>query len=143
MDKELILKHIDKIFEGFIKKDFDLLKKTHKPRWTGFLASSREIIKNREEYLKFLKEKLEKIDYERYKILEINFHFNGDSCVVPYIAILSGKIKGGKNVEFKLRIVDFFVKENGEWNLAGSCVNLHPDELDKKFQKNIRLILNE
>jgi hypothetical protein len=55
--------------------------------------------------------------------------FFGAVCVVPYIARLRGTWNSGDLFKIKLRVLDAYVQQDGEWNQVASNISLHPDTL--------------
>jgi ketosteroid isomerase-like protein len=134
-DRDAIRKHIDKIFQAYIQKDAAVIRATHANEWTGFQSSSRTAIHGIDEYMKdvdgFLKAP---VRMTAYKMLEFDVIFYGDVAIVPYIADVTYEYQGQPSTQ-KLRVLDIYAKQAGEWNQVGSDTTLHPDSLAADLQQ--------
>ncbi|MGD8966764.1 MAG: hypothetical protein PVI07_04570 [Anaerolineae bacterium] len=61
--------------------------------------------------------------------IEIDYVFHGTLCVVPYIARLRSTRTAGRIVEIKVRVLDVYAQEDGDWHQVASHMSLHPDTL--------------
>jgi ketosteroid isomerase-like protein len=133
-DRLAIQAHIDAVFDAYIRKDREDLRKTHAENWRGFLSSSRQIIRGIDEYMQQAEPFLSSTyKIESYRILDMDIVFYGDIAFVSYIADLDLNTQGQVSHN-KLRVVDLYVKSGGHWNQAGSQVDTHPDTLDSTSQ---------
>ena len=135
-DRKAILAHIDSIFDAFIRKDGDKLRATHGARWRGYLAGSRSMIKGIDEYMKTVSPGLKNPNgMADYKILESDVVFYGnDFAVVPFVAEITSRVGGRKIPGGKLRILDVFHKEKGEWIQVASNTATHPETIAQARQ---------
>ena len=136
-DRLTILKHIDSIFRAYIDKDMETIRRTHRPEWKGFTVRSRATIHDREQYLREAERLLQHQDWKFFEISDDSVAFYGETAVVTYIARVSGQTPQGMYFESKLRVMDIYVRSDGEWTLAASSVSLHPDEIDKRLSTAI------
>ena len=129
-DEKLIRDHIDKIFMAYINKDTVTIRKTHSKNWRGFLSFSTTILRGIDAYMK---DALPPDFFETnnqwrmvsYKMLDYDIVFHDQTGIVSYIAEIfweDGKEKGS----YKLRSVDVYGKENGEWNQIASNIGPLP-----------------
>src|SRR5712692_2186662 len=90
-DREAILAHLDKIFQGFIHQDAALLRAGHSAEWRGFLERSRTIGKGIDAYMQAVGGALKSpVHMTAYKILDLDTVFYGDVAIVPYICEVEG-----------------------------------------------------
>jgi ketosteroid isomerase-like protein len=129
VDRDAIREHIDTIFQAYIQKDRETIQATHSKEWRGFLSASRSTIKGIDEYMEAAKRALGRpggiVDYE---MLEFDVLFYGDMAVVPYVAAMDVEIPGAKTpLKAKLRVLDIYAKQNGDWIQVASNTVRHPD----------------
>ncbi|MCI0485262.1 MAG: nuclear transport factor 2 family protein [Blastocatellia bacterium] len=131
-DRKAILAHIDSIFDAFIRKDAEKLRATHGTHWRGYLINSRTMIRGIDEYMKTVTPGLKSADgMADYKILESDVVFYGDDlAVVPYVAEITRKKRSGG----KLRVLDVYHKEKGEWIQVASNTATHPETIAQSRQ---------
>lgn len=126
-DRDAIRAHIDSVFQAYIKHDRSAVRETHTQNWRGFIRPSRTIVRGIDEYMNQAEPILASpYTIKGYKIIDSDITFYDDTAFVSYIADLDTEVEG---IVFhdKLRVVDLYVKEHGEWNQAGSQVATHPD----------------
>ena len=131
-DRQAIYAHIDKIFNAFVNSDCDVIRATHAQNWIGFTGNSRSIEKGLDGYIKSTARWCGEGGPARnpsqlsgYKLVEIDYAFYGDVALVPYVAETSyghpARLRG------KVRSLDIYAKQNGEWIQVGSNIYAHPD----------------
>jgi ketosteroid isomerase-like protein len=130
-DRQEILAHIDSIFQAFARRDREALMRTHLPNWKGFIARSRQVIRDRDQYLQDVERVLMHQHFSTWELSDVDFAFHGDTAIVCYIARVSGELPNGHTFEYKLRIMDIYQRTPKGWNLAASSVSVHPDEIDR------------
>jgi len=130
-DRAEILAHIDSIFKALAVRDQEALRRTHLPEFSGFTVRSRSVIQNREQYMQEMAGALESQPITAYKMLESDIDFYGDTAIVSYIALVGGTGGRGDRFEYKMRVMDVYVRTPEGWNLAGTSVSMHPDEIDR------------
>jgi len=127
-DRDAIVAHLDKIFQGFIHQDPAALRAGHAEHWVGFLQGSRTLQKGIDRYMQENSGAMTSPGHlTSYKILDIDITFYGDVALVPYdceIEIAGPNFAPHKR---KLRIFDVFAKLNGEWIQVGTDTAAHPD----------------
>ena len=132
-DREAIRAHIDKIFNAYINSDCATIRNTHSANWIGFTVGAREIVHGIDGYMKFAgacqpgATSRPASHMTRHKILAIDYEFYGDIALVPYIAETSGTNWSGT----KLRSIDIYQKQHGEWMQIASNIGLHPDTVEE------------
>jgi ketosteroid isomerase-like protein len=141
-DRNAIRAHIDSVFDAYIRKDREALRKTHSENWRGFIRPSRDIIRGIDQYMREAEPLLASPSkIKAYQIVDLDVVFYGETAFVSYIADLDSEV-GGYVFHSKLRVVDLYVKNDGHWNQAGSQVAPHPDTLEAASQ-NLRSLLPE
>ncbi len=68
-----------------------------------------------------------------YQMGEFDMIFHGDSAFVAFVADVESKTPAGPSHR-RLRITDFYTKQNGEWIQTGSDTDLHPDSIAEQYQ---------
>ncbi len=127
-DREAIRKHIDGIFNAYIRKDRDTVRATHAPEWRGFLSQSRNIIRGIDEYMAEADGILKNPNFGMtgYRMVDYDITFHGDIAIINYVAETELK-QGDKSSQGKLRVLDIYEKRNGDWMQIASNVAMHPD----------------
>jgi hypothetical protein len=126
-DREAIRAHLDRIFQGFIKKNAAELRATHHQNWRGFLEGSRGIIKGIDGYMRAsTPDPNSPYGMKAYNLREFDIVFYGDTAFVSFVADLEALSTSGM-VKRALRITDLYVKENNHWIQAGSHTVVHPE----------------
>ena len=133
-DEKAIRDHIDKIFQAYMKKDRETVKATHSTNWRGFISGSRSIVRGIDEYMRDANGAFAQNykPFVGYKMLEYDVIFYGDTAFVSYIAELSWESDGQPSTS-KLRVVDLYAKENGEWTQVASNTGPHPETITKSY----------
>ena len=125
-DRDAVMEHLAKIFQGFIHQDAQALREGHSKDWRGFLTGSRGIGKGIDDYMKGVSGALTSpVHMASYRILESDLTFYGDIALLPYVVELESTA-GQKQ---KLRIFDVFGKLNGEWVQIGTNTSVHPEQV--------------
>jgi len=127
-DREAIRGHIDRIFKAYIAKDRADVQATHDREWRGFLTGSRRIIRGIDEYMQSADSSLKSPQrLVGYVMEDVDVQFRGpDLAVVPYIAVLEGESEGARST-WKLRVLDLYERQHGEWMQIGSNTAMHPE----------------
>jgi ketosteroid isomerase-like protein len=126
-DRDAIRAHIDRIFKAYIARDRTEVQATHDREWRGFLTGSRRIIRGIDEYMRSADSSLSSPQrLLGYTMEDFDVQFRGrDLAVVPYIAELEGEAEGARG-RWKLRVVDVYERQNGEWMQIASNTAMHP-----------------
>lgn len=126
-DREAIRSHIDRIFNAYIAKNRAEVQATHDREWRGFLTGSRRIIRGLDEYMRGADSSLASPNrLVGYVMEDFDVQFRGpDLAVVPYIAELEGEAEGARS-KWKLRVIDVYERQNGEWMQIASNTAMHP-----------------
>ena len=126
-DKDEIRHYIDTMFRAYTDKDWTNLCIGHTENWCGFTVDSRSIIRTTQAYVTDTEAALEGVELVDYEMIDIDYVFYDATCVVPYIARLRGTWATGELFEVKLRALDVYVEQDGNWRQIASNVSLHPD----------------
>jgi len=121
-DRKAVIDHIKTIFEAYIRKDRDTIRRTHSEDWTGFQGPSTKIERGIEDYMVNADRSLETIDGTGYEILDTEVQFFGEVAIVYYVATYSFRAKDGKEGSLRLKSVDIYRKNNGDWIQCGSNI---------------------
>ena len=126
-DREAILAHIGGLFQAFIGKDREAIRRGHTTDWRGFQVRSDHLIRGIAEYMKAAEVALEAFSGTRYEMLDSEVQLYGDVAVVFYLA--KYWIRGDCGERFiTLRSVDVYRRESHGWNQCGSNICLLPAE---------------
>ena len=128
-DKEAIRAHIDRIFQAYIQGNRETIRATHSDEWVGFLGQSRSIIQGIDQYMEGANTALAgPSGMVGYRMDDYDVLFYGDIALVPYIASLDVEL-GGRRIDFKpkIRVLDVYAKEDGEWIQIASNTVRHPE----------------
>jgi hypothetical protein len=126
-DRDAIRAHIDRIFKAYIAKNRAEVQATHDRDWRGFLTGSRRIIRGIDDYMRNADSSLRAPQrLVGYTMEDFDVQFRGpDLAVVPYIAELEGEAEGARST-WKLRVIDVYERQNGEWMQIASNTAMHP-----------------
>jgi hypothetical protein len=129
-DRKAIRAHIDRIFRAYIAKDRPEVQATHDRAWRGFLTGSRRIIRGIDEYMRAADTSLKSPQrLLGYTMEEFDVQFRGpDLAIVPYVAELEGEAEGERS-KWKLRVIDVYERQDGEWMQVASNTALHPQSV--------------
>jgi Domain of unknown function (DUF4440) len=129
-DRAAIREHIDKIFQAYIDKDRETVRKTHSQDWRGFLTGSRSIIRGIDEYMQTADGSLKNPNggMSSYKITDCDIIFHGDVAVVNYVAEIEWRANNLSGPD-KLRTLDVYEKRGGHWIQVASNTARHPDAI--------------
>ncbi len=127
-DVQLIHDHIDRIFRAYADKDADTIRATHSAEWRGFLRGSPSILKGIDQYMAVADRALRSPGgVTGYEMREFDVVFQGDDlAVVPYVADMF-VARGDQQGAIKLRVLDVYARQDGEWIQVGSNTCTHPE----------------
>lgn len=127
-DREEILNHIHGIFQAFIKKDRDALRRLHTGDWVGFLGPSREIERGIDAYMKHAENSLARFHGTGYELLDTEVQIHGNLALVYYVARYDYRDDDGRTGSIPLRSVDVYRRGPDGWNQAGSHIGPIPHD---------------
>jgi hypothetical protein len=128
-DKDELRYHIDTFLSACIHKDWTAASDGRAQNWRGFSVCTQTILQGGPGLVTEVRAVLESSDLVDYEMVEIDYVFHGNTCLVPYIARLRGRCDASRLVEIKLRILDVYVKHGKDWLQVASSVSLHPDSM--------------
>lgn len=126
-DRDAIRAHIDRIFKAYIAKNRSEVQATHDREWRGFLTGSRRIIRGIDDYMRAADGSLKApARLVGYIMEDFDVQFRGpDLAIAPYIAELEGEADGARS-KWKLRVIDVYERQSGEWMQIASNTAMHP-----------------
>lgn len=120
-DRKAIRTHITGLFEAFLHKDRDAIRRGHANDWRGFQVKSTHLVRGIDEYMNAADQALAAFSGLRYEIKDIEIQLHGDIAVVYYVAHWWYKVDEEEKL-LPLRSVDIYRRENGGWNQSGSNI---------------------
>jgi ketosteroid isomerase-like protein len=124
-DRKEILAHVREIFEAFIRRDRDTIKRAHSDDWVGFLGPSSSIERGIDAYMTNVDKSLESFVGRGFELLDTELQFYDNICLVYYVARYDYE-EDGKVHSLPLRSVDVYRKEELGWIQAGSHIAVIP-----------------
>lgn len=138
-DRAAIRAHIESICQAFIDGDIDKIHATHTEDWRGFLEGSRVPIKGIDEYMRangipwppYANAPKRAPNPNRgtasFKLSDFDVHFYGPELAVACFNVDFGQKSGGDLItNVRYRIMDVYVKRNGQWNQGASHTVVDP-----------------
>ena len=126
-DAEAIRRHIDSIFQAYIRKDRRAVRETHATEWRGFLRPSRSVVRGIDGYMEAAEAALSgPYGLVGYEFVEYDTIFYGDTAVVSYVAELD---PGRAPFRPMIRVLDVYARMDGHWIQVASQTAPHPDSL--------------
>jgi ketosteroid isomerase-like protein len=126
-DREQILLHINGLFQAFIRKDLDAIRRGHTSDWKGFQVKSRSLVRGIDQYMEAAKQALSTFNGTRYELLDVDIQVHGDVAVVFYLARYWFN-SAHEEQSIRLRSVDIYRRGPDGWNQSGSNICTVPDE---------------
>jgi len=125
-DRTQILEHIDGIFQAYVRRDREAIRRTHTPDWTGFQGPSVKIERGIDDYMVNAEKSLEHFYGTGYALLDTEVQLYGDVALVYYVARFDYRDGEGRRGSIPLRSLDVYRRENGAWNQCGSHITPIP-----------------
>lgn len=125
-DQELIIEHIRSIFEAYIGRDRDTIRRTHSKDWIGFQGPSTTIERGIEAYMKNADASLQHFHGTGYELIETEVQIFGDVGIVYYVARYDFRDVEGNTGSLPLRSVDIYKREADGWTQIGSHITPIP-----------------
>ncbi len=140
-DRDMILEHIDSIFQAYIRRDRDAIRRLHTDDWIGFQGPSTTIERGIDAHMKNADASLEHFRGTGYEILDSEVQIFGDLALVFDVARYDYRDMDDKEGSIPLRSIDIYRRDKGEWNQAGSHISVIPasgtwDESPKARRKS-------
>ena len=128
-DVQAIREQILRVFEAYRQKDLSMLRRTHTSSWRGFSLRSGSIGRGIDAYMRGAQGAIASMQFQEYRILELDAIFYGDIAIVPYVARIAGKNRLGREEGYRLRVIDVYLREPLGWNQIATNVGLHPEDM--------------
>ncbi len=125
-DREEILAHIHGIFQAFLRRDRDAIRRSHTADWTGFQGPSTQIERGIDAYMVNADKSLSSLHGTGYELLDTEVQIHGDIGIVYYVARYDYRDADGKEGSIPLRSVDIYRRDGDGWNQAGSHITVIP-----------------
>ena len=125
-DRDAILNHIDQIFQAFIEKDREAIRRNHTDDWVGFQVPSTKIERGIDAYMKNADSSLQHLQGTGYQLFDTEIQFYGDLALVYYVAEYRYLNHDGHQGSLPLRSIDVYRREGAGWNQAGSNITVIP-----------------
>jgi ketosteroid isomerase-like protein len=126
-DKEAIRRHIDGLFQAYVEKDTEAIRRGHTADWKGFQLGSRKMVRGIEQYMEAAAQTIRTFNGKSYEMLDIDIQVQGDTGIVFYLARWDFKTPEGEKSVF-LRSVDIYRSESAGWNQCGSNICTVPEK---------------
>lgn len=127
-DREEIVAHIHGLFQAYIRRDREAIKRGHTKDWRGFQVRSTELVRGIDAYMQNADRILETMNGKRYQLLDVDVHLYGDVAVVYYVADYWVQNPHGQEERVGLRSVDIYRRDPAGWNQCGSNICAIPPE---------------
>ena len=138
VDRAEIRKHVEGIFQAFVDKNSEKLRATHSTDWAGYSMDSRSWRQGIEAYMQGAENSLKNYGMVGFKLISFDVVFHGDIALVFYIADVELKNANGAGTD-KMRALDIYKKQNGDWIQVASHLARHPDEQQKRLSVPIKV----
>lgn len=152
-DRAAIRAHIEQICQAFIDNDVTTIHATHTEDWRGFLENSRTPIKGVDAYMRangFTWPPVEGGPARRnaappdptrtFKVFEFDVHFySADLAVVNFFVDFGNTVNGEFTTGTRYRIMDVYVRRNGDWNQAASHTVVDPVWKNAELTRSLTL----
>jgi ketosteroid isomerase-like protein len=127
-DRTKILEHIHGIFRAYIARDRAAIERMHTRDWIGFQGPSTKIERGIADYMRNADRSLQTLHGTDYELLDREVQIYGDLALVYYVARYDYRTAEGAPGSIRLRSIDVYRRENGQWNQAGSHISVIPPE---------------
>ncbi len=152
-DRAAIRTHIEKICQAFIENDVTAIHATHTEDWRGFLENSRTPIKGIDAYMRAngftwppkagqpARPNAGPADPTRtFTVFDFDVHFYAaDLAVVNFFVDFGNTVNGEFTTGTRYRIMDVYVRRNGDWNQAASHTVVDPTWKNAQITQNSTL----
>jgi ketosteroid isomerase-like protein len=125
-DRKEILGHIQGIFQAFLNRDREAIKKAHSEDWVGFLGPSVAIERGLDAYMANADKSLEHFTGTGFAILDTEIQFYSDLALVYYVARYDYEDADGQTQSIPLRSIDVYRRNPDGWIQAGSHITVIP-----------------
>jgi hypothetical protein len=121
-DKDNIRHCIDQIFRAYIEQDTNLLDEICIPKWQGFGLNTKTIAKSSISYVNGVRDLLSQHQFLEYEMVDIEYTFWGDVCVVPYVVRVR-ILSAGAEEELMLNVLDVYCQQENDWHQISAHIH--------------------
>lgn len=121
-DRREILAHVRGLFEAYLARDRDAIRRGHTQDWVGFPVSAAALVRGIDGYMEHAELSLERLRGTGYELTDTELELHGDVALLYYTAIYRYETPSGVPGALPLRSVDVYRREPGGWNQAGSNI---------------------
>ena len=125
-DREQIMSHIRSIFQAYLDRDEEAIRRLHTNDWVGFQGPSTSIERGIEAYMRNARKSLESFHGTGYELLDTEVQVYGDLALVYYVATYDYRDPDGESGTIPLRSLDIYRRDKDGWNQAGSHITVIP-----------------
>jgi ketosteroid isomerase-like protein len=127
-DRREIESHVRGLWEAYMRKDREAIRRGHCADWRGFQVRSRSVVRGLDAYMRNADAILSTMDIVSYDILDMEVDVQGDLAVVAYVARERFRDPTGAEQGALVRCLDVYRREPDGWNQWASNINLLLDE---------------
>ncbi len=124
-----IREHVEILFEAFLAKDREALRRGRVEDWKGFQIPSTTLIRGVDDYMVDLETALQNVAVTRYEFLDFDVDLHGDVALVYYVARDWLATPEGE-ATILVRALDVYERKHDGWIQIGSNICLVPDPQD-------------
>lgn len=125
-DRKAITTHLNGLFQAFLDKDRDAIRRGHTVDWRGFQVKSRGIVRGVDGYMVAADQALASFSGRRYELKDLEIQLYGDIAIVYYVADWWYGPEGAEE-RLELRSLDVYRREEAGWNQCGSNISIMPE----------------
>jgi ketosteroid isomerase-like protein len=125
-DRAAILGHIQSIFEAYIRRDRNAIRRTHTLDWTGFQGPSTKIERGIDDYMVNADLSLATLTGTGFELLDSEVQFRGNVALVYYVARYDYRDAEGAAHSVPLRALDVYERDGEGWIQCGSHIAVIP-----------------
>lgn len=121
-DTKVILEHIKSIFQAYLNRDREAIRRLHTDDWIGFQGPSMQIERGIDAYMKNAEKSLEAFHGSGFQLLDTEVQVFGDVAIIYYIARYEYRNPNGSAGTVPLRSADIYRRIDSQWNQIGSHI---------------------
>jgi ketosteroid isomerase-like protein len=118
--------HVEALFDAFLAKDTETLRRGRTVDWKGFQIPSTELIRGVDSYMVDLEAALQNLEVTRYEFLDFEVDVRGRTALVYYVARDWLNTPDGEKT-ILVRALDVYESGSDGWIQIGSNICLVPD----------------
>jgi ketosteroid isomerase-like protein len=125
-ESEELLAHVRSIFDAYLRRDRDAIRRLHTADWIGFQGPSARIERGLADYMVNAERSLSSFHGTGYELLDVEVQRLGELALVWYVARYDCRDAQGRALALPLRSVDVYRREPAGWNQCGSHISVIP-----------------